>query len=76
MKKACMKLMLQNQKKKIMMKAEFVALYSLLDKHRVNDQENKTVLNNNELSFKPVNKTNILISKHGLMLFPFTLAYY
>lgn len=41
-----------------MMKAEFVALYSLLDKHRVNDQENKTVLNNSELSFRPVHKTN------------------
>lgn len=45
--------------KQKIMKGEFVELYSLLDRHQVNDQENKIVLNNGQLSFKPVNQNKI-----------------
>lgn len=45
--------------KQKIMKGEFVELYSLLDIHQVNEQENKIVLNNGQLSFKPVNQNNI-----------------
>jgi hypothetical protein len=41
------------------MKGEFIELYSLLDRHQVNEQENKIIFNNGQLSFKPVNQNKI-----------------
>lgn len=41
--------------KQKIMKGEFIELYSQLDRRQVNDQENKIVLSNGQLSFKPMN---------------------
>ena len=49
----------QSTKQKIV-KGEFIELHSLLDRHPVNDQENKLVLNNGQLSVKPVSQIKIL----------------